>query len=98
MTGLHRVQLDGLPIVQENRESVVIPDPLDSGEVTGANAVLPIGGRELDALAYRQVALLFSVDRALLCLLLDMYRVVRHWLSVSVLTGEHMLFCIPIKN
>jgi hypothetical protein len=47
MAGLLGVQLDGLSIVQANGESVVLPDPLDGGEVSGANAVLAIGGGEL---------------------------------------------------
>src|SRR5216684_1329318 len=91
VAGFLRVQFDRFSIVQANGKSVVVPDPLDGGEVTGANAILVVGGCELDALAHSPVTLLFSVDGAFLGLMLEMYRVVGNLLSVASLDGEYIL-------
>ena len=62
MSMLTGVELDLPVVVEAGGEAAIGMDRLDNGEVTIGNAERFVGGGELDAVAYGELAVDFSVD------------------------------------
>jgi hypothetical protein len=88
VTGLLRVQFDGFSVVQTDGEGIVFRNPINGGEVTRADAVLTVGGRELYAVPYSQVAPLLAIDGTLFCLLFEESRIVGGLMAGRCFDGE----------